>query len=61
MTNTIHDYFEVVTRTNHIEEFFADCTSVNNAAEAIAETYPLPDGITLADVADYIQADWDEC
>ena len=60
MKPAIHTYFDNVRKRDHIQEFFADCESVENAAECIIDSYPLPDGLSLEDVVEYIQPWWDE-
>ena len=60
MKPAIHTYFNKITSKNHIQEFFADCETVEGAAESIVDLYPLPDGLSIEDVIEYIQPWWDE-
>ena len=60
MKPAIYPYFDKVTKSNHIQEFFADCESVENAAECIIDSYPLPEGLSMEDVVEYIQPWWNE-
>jgi len=60
MKSAIHTYFDKVTGENHIQEFFSDCETVEDAAECIADAYPLPKELKIEDVVEYIQPWWDE-
>ena len=60
MKTAIHEYFNKISVRDHIQEFFADCESVENAAECIIDSYPLPEGLSMEDVVEYIQPWWGE-
>ena len=56
----IHEYFDQIIETNHLEEFFSDFESLEEAVQAIIAAYPLPDGLDETDVAYFIEEDWNE-
>lgn len=59
----INDYAEKHITHNgrtHVQEWFSDCKTIEDAANAIIGEAPLPDGLSVDDVIDYIKDDWKE-